>query len=206
LDDLNVGVVGVFIAPTTKLDRWWRLSVVWCTGQSGAHRTCPVRQPRHQYRWIPTVGASVFWARLDVRCTPDMYCSMSGARVWACLTSARFWRALNAPAGDRWREVVVALLVHRTVRCTPDMSGAPATSPKPLDSDCWSSDFWARLDVRCTPDMHCSMSGAPVWACLPSARFWRALNAPAGDRWREVAVALLVHRTVRCTPDMSGEL
>jgi hypothetical protein len=32
------------------------------------------------------------------------------------------------------------------------------------------------------------------------------LNAPAGDRWREVVVALLVHRTVRCTPDMSGEL
>jgi hypothetical protein len=32
LDALNVGVVGVFIAPTTKLDRWWRLSVVWCTG------------------------------------------------------------------------------------------------------------------------------------------------------------------------------
>jgi hypothetical protein len=89
-----------------------------------------VRQPRHQCRWIPTVGASVFWARLDVRCTPDMYCSMSGAPVWACLTSARFWRALNAPAGDRWREVAVALLVHRTVRCTPDSpviySGAAA--------------------------------------------------------------------------------
>jgi hypothetical protein len=98
LDALNVGVAGVFIAPTTKLDRWWRLSVVWCTGQSGAHRTCPVYQPRHQCRWIPTVGASDFWARLNVRCTPDMYCSMSGAPVWACLTSARFWRALNAPA------------------------------------------------------------------------------------------------------------
>jgi hypothetical protein len=119
---MNVGVVGVFIAPTTKLDRWWRLSVVWCTGQSGAHRTCPVRQPRHQCRWIPTVGASVFWARLDVRCTPDMYCSMSGAPVWACLTSACFWRALNAPAGDRWREVSVALLVHRT--CPVNYSGA----------------------------------------------------------------------------------
>jgi hypothetical protein len=25
LDDLNVGVVGVFIAPTTKLAVWWRL-------------------------------------------------------------------------------------------------------------------------------------------------------------------------------------
>jgi hypothetical protein len=35
---------------------------------------------------------------------------------------------------------------------------------------------------------------------------WRAFNASAGDRWREVVVAPLAHRTVRCTPDMSGEL
>jgi hypothetical protein len=97
-------------------------------------------------------------------------------------------------------------MVHWTVRCTPDMSGVPATSPKPLDSDRWSSDFWARLDVRCAPDMYCSMSGAPVWACLTSARLWRALNAPVDDRWREVVVAPELHRTVRCTPDMSGEL
>jgi hypothetical protein len=42
LDDLNVGVVGVFIAPTTKLVVWWRLLSHWCaTGQY------PVRQPRH---------------------------------------------------------------------------------------------------------------------------------------------------------------
>ena len=33
LDDLNVGWLGVFIAPTTKLAVWWRLSVAWCTGQ-----------------------------------------------------------------------------------------------------------------------------------------------------------------------------
>jgi hypothetical protein len=97
-------------------------------------------------------------------------------------------------------------MVHRTVRCTPDMSDAPATSPMPLGFDRWSSVFWGRLDVRCTPNMYCSMSGVPVRACLTSARFWRALNAPAGDHWREVVVALLVHRTVRCTPDMSGEL
>jgi hypothetical protein len=80
---------------------------------------------------------------------------------------------------SRNADKAVCCMVHRTVRCTPDMSGAPATSPMPLDSDRWSSDFWARLDVRCTPDMYCSMSGAPVWACLTSARFWRALNAPA---------------------------
>jgi hypothetical protein len=41
LDDLNVGVVEVFIAPTTKLDCWWRLLLTGATGH------CPVRQPRH---------------------------------------------------------------------------------------------------------------------------------------------------------------
>jgi hypothetical protein len=110
-------------SPNHQLDRWWRLSVRWRTGQSGAHRTCPVPQPRHQFRWIPTVGATDLWARLDVRCTPDMYCLLSGVPVWARLTSVRAARALNAPAGDHWREVSVAPELHRTVRCTPDMSG-----------------------------------------------------------------------------------
>jgi hypothetical protein len=81
----------------------------------------PVPPPRHHCRWILTVGASDFWARLDVRCTPDMYCSLSGVPVWARLTSARSWRALNAPAGDRWREVSVAPELHRT--CPVNYSG-----------------------------------------------------------------------------------
>jgi hypothetical protein len=81
-------------------------------------------------------------------------------------------------------------MVHRTVRCTPDMSGAPTTSPKPLGFDRWSSVFWARLDVRCA-----SARVSDFCALL------RAFNAAAGDRWRELVVALLVHRTVRCTPD-----
>jgi hypothetical protein len=93
-------------------------------------------------------------------------------------------------------------MVHRTVRCTPDMSDAPATSPGRWDLTVGASDFWARLAVRCTPDMFCRLSGAPSPACLTSARFWRALNAPAGDRWREVAVAPLAHRT--CPVNYSG--
>jgi hypothetical protein len=56
------------------------------------------------------------------------------------------------------------------------------------------------------PDINCSVSGALVWARLPSAGAARALNVVAGSHWREVAVAPRMHRTVRCTPDMSGEL
>jgi hypothetical protein len=39
LDAIECGVVGVFIAPTTKNGRW-KTAVAWCTGH------CPVRQPR----------------------------------------------------------------------------------------------------------------------------------------------------------------
>ena len=116
-------VVGGIYSPNHQTSRLVGLTVVWCTGQSGAHRTCPVRQPRHQSRWVPTIGALTAGPAWMSGGAPDMYCRVSGAPLRACLTSARFWRALNAPTGDRWREVAVALLVHRTVRCTPDMSG-----------------------------------------------------------------------------------
>ena len=113
-------MVGGIYSPNHQTSRLVGLTVVWCTGQSGAHRTCPVRQPRHQCRWILTVGASVFWARLGVRCTPDRYCLMSGVPAWAILTSARAERALNARQRAVGAELAVAPEAHRTVRCTPD--------------------------------------------------------------------------------------
>jgi hypothetical protein len=82
LDDLNVGWLGVFIAPTTKLAVWWRLSVAWCTGQSGAPATTPGR-------WVPTVGALTAGPAWMSSGTPDMHCRVSGAPLRACLTSAR---------------------------------------------------------------------------------------------------------------------
>jgi hypothetical protein len=48
LDDLNVGVVGVFIAPTTKLAVWWRLLSHGTSDSPVRHRTVSVRQPCHQ--------------------------------------------------------------------------------------------------------------------------------------------------------------
>jgi hypothetical protein len=54
--------------------------------------------------------------------------------------------------------------------------------------------------------MYCRVSGAPAWACLTSARAGAHLMRPQVAVGAEVAVAPLLHWTVRCTPDMSGEL
>src|SRR6187455_1449444 len=56
---------------------------VRCTSDS------PVRQPRHQNRWVPTVGALTSGPAWMSGGAPDMYCRVSGAPAWACLTSAR---------------------------------------------------------------------------------------------------------------------
>jgi hypothetical protein len=60
------------------------------------------------------------WALQGVRCTPDIYCSLSGVPVWARLPSARAARAFIAPQRAVGAEVAVAPESHRTVRCTPD--------------------------------------------------------------------------------------
>ena len=77
-----MGWLGVFITPTTKLAVWWRLSVAWCTGQSGAPATSPGR-------WVPTVGALTDGPAWMSGGTPDMHCRVSGVPLRACLTSAR---------------------------------------------------------------------------------------------------------------------
>jgi hypothetical protein len=165
-----VGWLGVFIAPTTKLAVWWWLTVVWCTGQSGAPATSPGR-------WDSTVGASDFWARLAVRCTPDKYCRLSGAPSRACLTSACFWRALNAPAGDRWREVAVALLVHRTVRWI-----IAEQIPEAGEFQSRSS-LGHRTLSWCTPDSPVNYSGAPLDFSEGEEFSVKSLGAPDTVRW-----------------------
>jgi hypothetical protein len=96
-----------------------------------AHRTVrctpdsPVRQPRHQSRWILTVGAlSSGPASMSVGAL-DMNCRVSGAPAWACLTSTRAARAFNASQVAVGAEIAVAPLLHRTVRWHTGQSGAP---------------------------------------------------------------------------------
>jgi hypothetical protein len=61
LDDLNVGWLGVFITPTTKLAVWWRLLSHGApdTVRCASHITRPLGSDR----WSSDV-----WARLAVRC------------------------------------------------------------------------------------------------------------------------------------------
>jgi hypothetical protein len=66
-----------------------------------------VPQPRHQNRWVPTVGALSSGPAWMSGGAPDMHCRVSGAPAWACLTSAR-WRAFNALQVDVGAEVSVA--------------------------------------------------------------------------------------------------
>jgi hypothetical protein len=89
MDDLNVGWLGVFITLTTKLAVWWRMSVAWCTGQSGAHRTVSGAPGTSPGRWVPTVGALTAGPAWMSGGTPDTYCRVSGAPLRVCLTPAR---------------------------------------------------------------------------------------------------------------------
>jgi hypothetical protein len=109
-----VGWLGVFIAPTTKLAVWWRLTVVWCTGQSGAHRTCLVRQPCHPAVGVLTVGALTAGSTGMSGGAPNMHCRVSGAPAWACLTSAHAGAHLMRLQVAIGAEVAVAPLSHRT--------------------------------------------------------------------------------------------
>jgi hypothetical protein len=95
LDDLNVGWLGVFITPTTKLVVWWGClshgapdSPVH-TGQFGAHRTVSGAPATSPGRWVSTVGALTSGPAWMSGGAPDMHCRVSGAPLRACLTSAR---------------------------------------------------------------------------------------------------------------------
>jgi hypothetical protein len=153
-----------------------------CSQSHGAPDS-PVRQPRHQCRWVPTIGALSSGPAWMSGGTPDMYCRVSGVPARACLPSARFWRALNAPAGDRWREVAVALLAHRTVRCTPD---------SPVNYSGANSRGWRVLEplflgapdtVRCTPDSPVNYSRAPLDFPKGEEFSVKSPGAPDTIRW-----------------------
>jgi hypothetical protein len=79
LDAMNGGVVGVFIAPTTKSGRWEAVFRM-------AHRT--VRSTSAS-RWVLTVGALTGGASRLSGGAPNRSCRLSGAPSARALSSAR---------------------------------------------------------------------------------------------------------------------
>jgi hypothetical protein len=120
LDYLNVGVVGVFIAPTTKLDRWWRLLSTGAPDSPVRHWTlsgAPATSPGH---WILTVGALTCGPAWLSGGAPDRPCRLSGVPPAHALLLCSRRHAFNALQSTVAREIVVAPLSQRTVRCAPD--------------------------------------------------------------------------------------
>jgi hypothetical protein len=120
LDDLNVGWLGVFITPTTKLAVWWRLLSHGAPDSPVRHRTLSGAPATSPGRWVLTVGTLTCGPAWLSGGAPDKSCRLSGVPPARALLLCVRWRAFNAPAVDRWREVAVAPLAHRTVRCAPD--------------------------------------------------------------------------------------
>jgi hypothetical protein len=82
LDAMNGGVVGVFIAPTTKSGRWKAVCRM-------AHRTLSGAPATSAGRWVLIVGALTGGASGLSGGAPDRSCRLSGAPSARALTSAR---------------------------------------------------------------------------------------------------------------------
>jgi hypothetical protein len=112
LDTMNGGVVGVFIAPTTKLDRW--LGCLFDGAPDSpvhtGHVRCPATSsvPLESDRW-----SSDFWARLDVRWRTGQV--LFTVRC-ASMGDSDFCARIKCNAGSRWR---------RSSRCSVDAPDSP---------------------------------------------------------------------------------
>jgi hypothetical protein len=123
---LECGVVGGIYSPNHQSGRWGWLLSTGAPDSPVRHRTlsgAPATSPGH---WVPTVGALTCGATGQSSGAPDMSCRLFGASFGACsdfCAQAHSVAHLMSSADERWREVAVAPLAHRTVRCCTGQSG-----------------------------------------------------------------------------------
>jgi hypothetical protein len=155
LDNLNVGWLGVFITPTTKLAVWWRLLSHGASDSPMRHWTLSGAPATSPGRRVPTVGALSCGPAWLSSGAPDKSYRLSGVPPARALSSARR-RAFNALQSTVAREVAVAPLAHRT--CPANYSGA--------DSRSWRVQSRSPLGHRTlsggAPDSPVNYSGAPL--------------------------------------------
>jgi hypothetical protein len=162
-------VVGVFIAPTTKHDRWWRLQSTGAPDSPVHQRTlsgAPATSPGH---WVPTVGALSCGPAWLSGGAPDRPCRLSGVPPARALLLCARWRVFNVLQTTVALEVVVAPLSHRTVRCAPDSPVCTGHCPvnySGADSRSWRVQSCSPLEHRTlsggAPDSPANYSEAPL--------------------------------------------
>ena len=116
MDAIECGVVGVFIAPTTKLVVWWRLLSHGAPDNPVRHRTLSGAPATSADRWGSTVGALSCGPAWLSGGAPDRPCRLSGVPPARALLLCVRRRAFNALQSTVAREVAVAPLAHRTVQ------------------------------------------------------------------------------------------
>jgi hypothetical protein len=116
-------VVGGIYNPNHQTSRLVKAAVDGRTGQSGVPPDT-VRCASHVTRPLgSTVGALSCGPAWLSGGAPDKSCRLSGVPPARALLLCARRRAFNALQSTVAHEVVIAPLVHRTVRCAPDMSG-----------------------------------------------------------------------------------
>ena len=88
-------MVGVFIAPTTKLAVWWRLLSHGTPDSSVRHRTLSGAPATSPGRWVPTVGALTCGLAWLSGGAPDKCCRLFGVPPARALLLCARWRAFN---------------------------------------------------------------------------------------------------------------
>jgi hypothetical protein len=104
LDDLNVGWLEVFIAPTTKLAVWWRLLSHGAPDSPVRHRTLSGAPATSPGRWVPTVGALTCGPAWLSGGAPDKSCRLSGvppARALLLCARRHAFNALQSTVGAK---------------------------------------------------------------------------------------------------------
>ena len=165
MDDMNVGVVRVFIAPTTKLDRWWMLLSMAAPDSPVRHRTVSGAPRKSSLRNSPASGNQSGCSAIihrTVRCN-------SGATATSRATVD--CNALNA----RLRAQRSRARAGGTPDSLQGMSGAPPDSQAgPLVRTPTVRTQWPG-DVAGAPDSvrwRTGLSGAPCDWSLPTATLW----------------------------------
>jgi hypothetical protein len=104
LDYLNVGSLGVFIIPTTKLAVWWRLLSHGAPDSPVRHWTVSGAPATSPGRWVPTVGALTCGPIWLSGGAPDKSCRLSDvppARALLLYARLRAFNALQTTVGAK---------------------------------------------------------------------------------------------------------